>query len=326
MTPPDDTNTFADLAMSEEAIGQLLLFRGADLNAILGLLNHCPVREVAAETLLITPGVEHQEVYVLLRGSLRVHLDEKDAPCLTVLQVGECAGEMSALEQKSASAFVIANEPCLLLVLPQDVLWSLINNSHAVARNLLYLLSGRLRSGNVTIAVSQELQQIYEQYAKVDSLTGLHNRRWIDEVLPRLVSRCHQSGHILSVLMVDVDHFKRFNDTHGHQAGDQALRALGQTLTRHLRPNDVAARYGGEEFLVVLADTGAEEAFGVAERLREAVEQQPLRCADDSPLPSITISLGLSQLAPDQDSETLIADADAALYRAKHAGRNRVSA
>lgn len=325
MTASTEEPTFADLRMSPDALGELLLFRGADPNAILGLLDHCPIRDVGAEQVLITPGIDHDEVYVLLEGSLRVHLDDLEAPCLTTLQIGECAGEMSVLEQKSASAFVVANEPCRLLVLPKEVLWSLINNSHAVARNLLYLLSGRLRSGNVTISVSQELQQIYEQYAKVDSLTGLHNRRWIDEVLPRLVSRCHQSRRVLSVAMVDVDHFKRFNDTHGHQAGDQALRALGQVLTQHLRPNDVAARYGGEEFLVVLADAEFEEAAMVAERLRQAVEIRPLMHTDGTELPSITISLGVTQLASGQAAETLISRADAALYRAKNGGRNRVS-
>ena len=325
MTDPRDQRIFADLGMSDEAISQLLLFRGCDLNAVRGLLDYCPVREVAEESVLITPGHENNEVYVLLDGTLRVHLDDLNSPCLTTLLVGECAGEMSVLEQTTASAYVIADRPCRLLVLPKELLWSLINNSHAVARNLLYLLSGRLRVGNVTIAESQEMQQLYEQYAKVDSLTGLHNRRWIDEVLPRLVSRCHQGGAAMSVLMLDVDHFKRFNDEHGHQAGDQALRALGQSLTHHLRPNDVAARYGGEEFLVVLADTRFEAAWIIAERLREAVAAQPLLHADGSPLPSVTISLGLAQLDPEQSAESLIAQADGALYRAKKEGRNRVS-
>ena len=129
----------------------------------------------------------------------------------------------------------------------------------------------------------------------------------------------------MSVLMLDVDHFKRFNDEHGHQAGDQALRALGQSLTGHLRPNDVAARYGGEEFLVVLADTRFEAAWIIAERLREAMAGHSLLKADGTPLPSITISLGLAQLNPEQSAESLIARADAALYRAKKGGRNRVS-
>ena len=210
-------------------------------------------------------------------------------------------------------------------MLPDGVLWSLINNSHSVARNLLLLLSGRLRSGNTAISVSTGLAQLYEQYAKVDSLTGLHNRRWIDEALPRLAGRCRQGGQALSLVMLDVDHFKPFNDRYGHPAGDQALRTLGQSLSQHLRPSDVAARYGGEEFMVILADTDLETARGIAERLREAVARRRFTQADGTPLPSITISLGVAQLRADENSEALTARADAALYQAKGEGRNRVA-
>lgn len=127
------------------------------------------------------------------------------------------------------------------------------------------------------------------------------------------------------MIMLDVDHFKRYNDTQGHSGGDCALRALGKAIADHIRPNDMAARYGGEEFAILLPDTSLEQAVSVAERLRQEVEKLPNQTPDEKPLPSITLSLGLSEMKAGDTLETLIASADVALYRAKQGGRNRVS-
>jgi diguanylate cyclase (GGDEF)-like protein len=131
--------------------------------------------------------------------------------------------------------------------------------------------------------------------------------------------------------MIDLDHFKRFNDTHGHLAGDEALRAAAHVLSGALRPTDFAVRYGGEEMMVLLPDTSDKVALAVAERLCERMRQAKvfgdIRVGDmHQPLPHITASFGVAALQPQQSERELIAAADAALYRAKENGRNQVAA
>ncbi|WP_311971557.1 diguanylate cyclase [Pseudomonas baltica] len=161
--------------------------------------------------------------------------------------------------------------------------------------------------------------------AATDSLTGLANRRQLDLTLNREWLRALRTHKPLSVLMIDVDHFKAFNERHGHQGGDDALRAVANTL-RHCthRPADLAARYGGEEFVVVLAETPLEGARTIAETIRLAVEQQSVL---GSTRLSVTVSIGVgSTTLEGVDSlAALLAEADAALYRAKRNGRNQVA-
>ncbi|WP_176763961.1 GGDEF domain-containing protein [Aquimonas voraii] len=151
--------------------------------------------------------------------------------------------------------------------------------------------------------------------ADTDALTGVSNRRHFDRLLREGVERALLTGRRLSVLLIDVDHFKQVNDREGHLAGDEVLRQLGQLLQRAVRSDTVVARYGGEEFAVI-TPSGLAEAVGLAERLRRAVE------ADSR----IRVSLGVASFEPklDGDEPALLARADRALYAAKAAGRNRV--
>jgi diguanylate cyclase (GGDEF)-like protein/PAS domain S-box-containing protein len=172
---------------------------------------------------------------------------------------------------------------------------------------------------------SLQLQREYQHHACVDVLTGLHNRRWLDEAFARQIARCAREGQALGLIMLDADHFKHYNDTQGHFGGDCALRALGKVIADNIRPNDLAARYGGEEFAILLPGSSVASTLTIAERLRAAVEKTAILNPDGVPLPSITLSLGLSEMKPGDTLETLIASADAALYRAKQKGRNCVS-
>lgn len=169
-------------------------------------------------------------------------------------------------------------------------------------------------------------EQELAQQAAVDALTGVANRRTLDQALNREWSRAQRSGKPLSVLMIDADHFKSFNDRHGHQGGDDALRVLARVISENIRrPSDLAARYGGEEFSVVLAETDSAGALRIAENIRAAIEQLPPFEDDVGP---ITVSIGLctSTGQPGESLENLMYAADKALYQAKHRGRNRVEA
>ncbi|MDO9384284.1 MAG: PleD family two-component system response regulator [Hyphomicrobiaceae bacterium] len=160
----------------------------------------------------------------------------------------------------------------------------------------------------------------------MDPLTQLHNRRYLDSHLNTLVNEAKTNSRPLSVLMVDVDHFKAVNDTYGHDAGDVILRECGARLRQNTRGVDLAARVGGEEFVIVMPDTDRLRAAVIGERLRASIAEQPFRVNDDITL-RITASVGLGSLDEADDTpETLLKRADKALYAAKRHGRNRVSA
>ncbi|SFU89132.1 GGDEF domain-containing protein [Pseudoduganella namucuonensis] len=298
------------------------LFAGVSFDAIERLLEHCRVVEVPADTVLLDPAVPNEHLYVLLDGQVDVHLTTLSQPYYMRLGAGECVGEMSMIEARETSAYVMVSSRSRMLVLTRDTMWSLINASHALARNMLVTLSGRVRQGNDAVRDSIHRQSEFESLAFVDGLTGLHNRRWLDQAFRRQLERGLLDGKPLSILMIDIDHFKRFNDTHGHVSGDRSLRAVALALNDNLRPGDLLARYGGEEFAVLLPDTGAPQAVAIAERLRRAVAEPKAPLAAD--LPGLSISLGDTQMRPGDTLERMLERADTALYKAKSAGRNRV--
>jgi diguanylate cyclase (GGDEF)-like protein len=174
----------------------------------------------------------------------------------------------------------------------------------------------------VTLVVSRLVSEL-KRASRHDPLTGLLNRRAIDEALAAEVQRARRLGAPFSVLMLDVDHFKPINDTHGHAAGDRALQHLATLLSSQMRDIDRVGRYGGEEFVVLLPGTPQEQAHGLAQRLCEKVAALPPMWRD-APLP-VTVSIGVAEWLGDSGGlPALMARADAALYRAKEDGRNRV--
>lgn len=167
------------------------------------------------------------------------------------------------------------------------------------------------------VLVDVRLLQQKEEGAYRDELTGLFNRRAFNQELPREIERFRRFGQPFSLLMLDLDHFKDFNDAHGHTAGDQALRGTAATLLDTARLYDRVVRYGGEEFAIVLPQTSDEEAWAVAERIREALERRHVIFAGQD-LGPITISIGLASFPKDAlDMDGLVQSADQALYAAK---------
>jgi two-component system cell cycle response regulator len=161
--------------------------------------------------------------------------------------------------------------------------------------------------------------------AVTDSLTGIYNRNYLEAHLENVVQRSVLAGKPVSMLLLDLDHFKTVNDTHGHAAGDDVLREFSGCIQRVIRSVDLAARFGGEEFVVLMPETTAESAAGVAERLRRATEEMTLPVAGSDEVIKVTTSIGVyaSQGSNDTGAE-MIRRADEALYAAKHAGRNQV--
>ncbi len=164
-----------------------------------------------------------------------------------------------------------------------------------------------------------------EELSTTDELTKLPNRRYFNDRLARELSQARRWGHPLSVLVIDVDHFKKLNDREGHAAGDEALIAVAGVLRGALREVDVVARWGGEEFVVVLERTTEADALVVGEKLRRAVEAIALSSTAGQPEGHLTVSIGAAQLLDGEDASGLVQRADRAVYQAKKAGRNRVS-
>jgi diguanylate cyclase (GGDEF)-like protein/PAS domain S-box-containing protein len=190
---------------------------------------------------------------------------------------------------------------------------------------------GTVRSDNEVVGVIQdvterkEMEWRLEHEARTDSLTGSAMRRYFQEVANLEFSRIHRYGGSLSVLMLDLDHFKKVNDSHGHHVGDLTLQKLVQVCNGILRQEDLIGRLGGEEFAILLIETGIEKAFEVAERLREAVAAAEVLLVNRPPL-RFTTSIGVSTMEEgDPGIEVILKRADQALYRAKNAGRNRVA-
>lgn len=170
-----------------------------------------------------------------------------------------------------------------------------------------------------------QLREALLRQSMCDPLTGVFNRRHLQEALPRELARCRREQAPLSVLMLDVDHFKQFNDRHGHAAGDLVLKEVARAITRALRSGDVACRYGGEEFALILPDADADAAQALAERLLASVRALELR-HEQRALGRITASIGVASFPRSgEDGEAMLDAADAALYRAKQGGRDRVA-
>lgn len=196
------------------------------------------------------------------------------------------------------------------------------------SRMMLYNqeLEARLdQSATMMGEIKRDMERIRRE-AITDGLTGLANRKAFDEQIGRLCRESKRNGDIFSLVMIDIDHFKAFNDSYGHQVGDQVLRLVAMTLINQVKGQDMAARYGGEEFAIILPGTNVNAARAVAENLRKAVEKKEvINRATGDHLGQITVSLGVAQFYGTEDVEELIRRADMALYSSKNKGRNQVS-
>jgi diguanylate cyclase (GGDEF)-like protein len=234
-----------------------------------------------------------------------------------------CIDRKACLEKKGLGAKNI--DHCLACE-DFDVLGVLIvdncrSNRHITGENLESL---QLFAQNAAIAIKNAtLHRTMQQLAITDSLTGLYNHGFLQDFLGREIANALRRDECLAVVMLDLDKFKKFNDTHGHPLGDKVLKQVAKILMGNIRKGDLAARYGGEEFTLVLTQTGAEGAMQVAERIREEVAAAVFSGSCNQEV-RLTISAGIAVFKPGMTELPLIQLADEALYQAKNQGRNRV--
>jgi diguanylate cyclase (GGDEF)-like protein len=310
-----------DTDFKRSLLNGIALFRGVDPDEIGDLLNACGRHDVEKGHVLLSPEIQNQCVYVVLSGELAVHIGSLEATPLLVLSPGSCAGEMSIIDDRDPSAYVVATEDSHLMVISYRLLWEMVERSHTFSKNLLIVLSERVRSDNRFIANSLDILRRAEQNAITDALTGLGNRRWMEDMFERELKRLLHSGQSACLLMVDIDQFKRFNDSYGHTAGDRVISSVASALREHLRPTDLIARYGGDEFAALLPGINLAKGLETGERLRREVMQLT---PEGLEIP-ISVSIGISAITDNDDLSSALQRADAAMYAAKESGRNCVS-
>lgn len=298
------------------------LFMGVERDVLsrhLSMVN-CISRKTG-ETLL-TPGQHNNQIYFILSGRLSIHIGQPDNEPVAIFGQGECVGEISMLDDGPVSAYVIAHTDCELLTIDHMSTWALITDSHKAAINMLSILTRRIRVSDQMIVDNMEQQLGYEKNNIIDDLTGLYNRHWVNEAFQKRICRSAMNNKPCTLVLLEIDDFKHFNELYGDLGGDQALRTIAQAMLDCLRPNDMEARYQKEKFSVLLPNTSMAEGCIAAERLRTFVAQRNIVVPSGDVLPGVTISLGLSETCVDDTLEKLVARADAALLQAKAAGGN----
>jgi len=302
----------------------LPLLNDVDIAQISDQLERCEQIQLDQGELLLSPQNPNNKMFVILEGTLSVHISVVKNEPITLLKYGECVGEMSVFDGKEPSAYVVAEEHSCLLSIDRETLWLMVDASHAIARNLLYFLSHRIRFGNDVYTDSQKSAKEHQAHANHDALTGLYNRRWINENFILEINKAIFDQCPLSLVMIDIDHFKLLNDQYGHLIGDEVLKLVSSKMKALLRPGEMLARYGGEEFAILLPNTSSDTAISIAQRVRTGIQEcQHTDPSSGDPI-HVTISAGVAQLSKKDDLESLIQTADQALYKAKNTGRNKV--
>ncbi len=248
-----------------------------------------------------------------LNGTLGGVVDVIATVLGTTTSYGDC---LDAASQDLASA----DDPAVLLATVRALAAATLEMREDSLK-LKLRLDGAMRE----ISVLQQGLQAVRMESRTDSLTELANRKHFGEAMKDALRSAAERGEPLSLLMIDIDHFKSFNDTYGHATGDQVIRLVAMSLKQNLKGQDVAARYGGEEFAILLPNTALRQAVAVADQLRRAVMARELKKKSTGEvIGRITISVGAASLLAYDSAESLIERADNYLYAAKRGGRNRV--
>lgn len=311
-------------AIREEELREIRLFKSVDLESIKGIIDACTVRFLEPGEVLINRGETNRTVYFLLDGRVSIHLDSIESKPTAILGPGESVAEMSVIDRQPTSAYVVAAEPTRLLAMDEEILWSLINSSHAAACNIIGILTSRLRHADAVIAEIGDAGDL-RGYGTIDALTGLHNRFWLYQVIERQVHRCTTDGRPMCLIMIDIDDFRAFNEHQGHTHGDHVLSSVANAIGDNLRPAEIMARSGGDEFVVVLPKVELEMAQRISERLHRGIAGSVPVMPDGSAMPHPTVSIGFVALRPGQTGKQLLAEAGKAISRARDKGGNCIS-
>jgi len=259
-------------------------------------------------------------VVLLLEGFLEVthNTPEGQIVVLRTVETGAIVGEIAALDGRPRSATVRASTPCKVVRIGANVFRQVLLRRTDILEELYWLQVDRVRS------LTRQVTQTHDR-AITDPLTHLYNYGFFRERLGLELGRARKTGDSLALIMFDIDHFKHFNDVHGHQDGNTVLVTVADILRTSGRRGDIVARYGGEEFVVLLYGATRDEAARFADSARVSIASHPFAGGETQPLGRVTVSGGVAAFPADASGdEALIKAADARLYRAKELGRDRI--
>lgn len=285
-------------------------------------------------------------LYVILSGEFLVYRDHQ--LILKITRPGQMLGEMSVLTHELRSAAIIANTPSQVVAIDASFLVPPFfkgglggisetakkggepKNTQALAFLTVFsrVLTEKLKLTNEKAKLYEDAlleTKEAERLSITDGLTGIFNRRYYDQFAKAQIARANPRTKPCSMILLDIDNFKKYNDTNGHQLGDEVLKKVAKVLKEGVRHTDMVARYGGEEFVIVLPNTDKHAASLMAEKLRKAVEQEPFPNEETQPLGRLTASFGVATAGENgKTPEAILKNADHCLYLAKEKGRNGV--
>ena len=302
------------------------LFLGIPKQLLAKHLSESRLHPLTIGQVLLVPGQPNNTIYIILSGRLRIQSHESGAEPIVILGEGECVGEMSMLGDALVSMYVVAGTDCKLLAIDHAVMWELINSSHAAAHNMLNILTRRIRDTNEIVVGNLEQEHGFSGDSMVDNLTGLYNQHWTQQKFERHLRRGIVSNKPSCLLLLEMDHLTEFTRRHGQLGGDQALRDIAYTALTSLRPDDQAGRHSDEKFAIYLPNTSLNDACTVADRLMTSVSRSLVVLPSGDALPSITVSIGVSQARADDTLVSLFDRAEEALQLARDNGGNCVKA
>jgi len=290
-----------------------------------------PVRIKQDET-LFREGDEGNELFVVRSGRVAISIALPDGTqrMLREFSAGEFFGEMSIFEKEPRSATCTAREASTLYALHERDFFKLIDMSPTTAIKIMYRMSGittgRLKNTSEFLTDLVRWGEKARKRAITDELTGVFNRHFLEKSIQNLFASVKKKKKSLSLVMVDLDNFRKINEYYGHETGDRIMLAVVEVFKKHLRKRDIIARYGGDEFTVVLPQTGLKEAEELAWKICREVRKLTILREIGGPIDMITTSQGIASYPENaKNIKDLRERADQALYRAKENGRNRVS-
>lgn len=299
------------------------LFSDARTSKVERMLANCEVRHLAAGDVLVAEGQKNQNVFMVTSGALTLHLNDVNSPVIHKVFPGETVGELSLISSAASTAYVVAEDETDIVEIDQDNIWALMHEEPIVARNVLQIMSGWVSQSNCHIAESQ--RQLAEMAAleKVDELTGILNRNSFDEEVVKLFHHSLRHDEPLALLLVDIDEFPQYSQTHGRKAGNTVLRTIANVISDSIRVEDFAYRMGDYSFAVVLPRTSIVQIEEVAERIRLASVNKDALMSDELTLPPITVSMGVASVGSGITSASaLLHRANGKLLESKQRGGN----
>ncbi|WP_455382339.1 diguanylate cyclase [Salinispira pacifica] len=324
-------------AMCDEELSGFLsrvdIFSSLDQDELSLILPSLTVIDEDADHTLFREGDEGNEMYIVVDGSVATTVSLPDGKTFEIASFGsgDFFGEMSVFEQAPRSATCTTRAHSRLLSLHERDFFTFLKHHPESALKIMYrmlnITAGRLMNTGQFLSDMVQWGESARKRAITDEMTGLFNRRFLDDSIEAQFRRAESEGRPMTVIMVDLDHFREINEAYGHNAGDEVILSVAPIFKKEMKPSDILARYGGDEFTFVCPDTDTEEALDRARAICEQVRKLPLLEKWEGELKRVTTSQGLATYPRHAtDLKTLRERADQALYRAKEQGRDRVVA